>query len=168
MKKHNTRDKDEAYSLEIDELKKSYKPSQEALEYLEQLNLAYKGKKIKFYYTHPMLNYFSIDDPDCDQVPIYEVFCQSVELVDEESIKMPMIITKDKNYPLIDVVDIEIVENEIDRAKKNNEFDKDKVLELIKLFQFLAYNRTKSKYSEEIATYLFDKLFEIISCELYS
>ncbi|MCT7433508.1 MULTISPECIES: hypothetical protein [Aliarcobacter] len=62
----------------------------------------------------------------------------------------------------------EIVENEIDRAKKNNEFDKDKVLELIKLFQFLAYNRTKSKYSEEIATYLFDKLFEIISCELYS
>lgn len=118
MKKHNTRDKDEAYSLEIDELKKSYKPSQEALEYLEQLNLAYKGKKIKFYYTHPMLNYFSIDDPDCDQVPIYEVFCQSVELVDEESIKMPMIITKDKNYPLIDVVDIEIVENEIPTIKE--------------------------------------------------
>ncbi len=48
MKKHNTRDKDEAYSLEIDELKKSYKPSQEALEYLEQLNLAYKGKRSNF------------------------------------------------------------------------------------------------------------------------
>lgn len=31
---------------------------------------------------------------------------------------MPMIITKDKNYPLIDVVDIEIVENEIPTIKE--------------------------------------------------
>ncbi|MGE4382456.1 MAG: hypothetical protein AB7D41_04575 [Arcobacter sp.] len=61
----------------------------------------------------------------------------------------------------------EIVENEIARAEKNNAFDNDKVLEVIKLFQFLAYNRSKSKYSEEIATYLFDKLFEIISCDFY-
>lgn len=116
--KHNTKDPVEALDLEETELAKQWSPSQEALDFLKQLNEKYKGKTIKFYYTHPMLYYFSIDDPDCDQVPIYEVLCQSIELVDEKTRKIPMIITKEKNYTLLNVVDIEIIENETPTIKE--------------------------------------------------
>ncbi len=57
-----------------------------------------------------------------------------------------------------------IVENEINKIDKTNRLDDGKLIELIKLLQFVAYNRYKSQYSEEIATYVLDKLFEII-CE---
>lgn len=64
----------------------------------------------------------------------------------------------------IDVKTIKnIIETEIEKSKKNNVFDDDKLAEVIMLFQIIAYNRHKSEYSEEIATFLFDKLFEIIS-----
>ena len=43
----------------------------------------------------------------------------------------------------------------------------DKLTEVIKLLQFIAYNRHKSKYSEEIATYVLDKLFEIICLDFF-
>ena len=108
IKKHNTTDKNKAYNLEMDGLKKSFQPSQETLEYLEQLNVKYKGKTIKFYYTDPMLNYFSINDPDCNHIPIYEVLCEKIKFMKNE--KLPMILTKNKNYSLINVVDITIVE----------------------------------------------------------
>ena len=56
----------------------------------------------------------------------------------------------------------DIVEKEIEQAKKKSVFDDDKLTEVIKVFQLIAYNRDKSPHSEEIATYIFDKLFEII------
>lgn len=116
--KHKVYDANEAYKLEVKELEKNWQPSYEALNFLKELNEKYAGKKIKFYYTDPMLNHFSIDDPDCDHIPIYEVLCQSVELVDGETRKLPMIITKEKSYPLIDVVNIDIVENQIPTIKE--------------------------------------------------
>ena len=43
----------------------------------------------------------------------------------------------------------------------------DKLTDFIKLLQFVAYNRYKSKHSEEIATYVLDKLFEIICHDFF-
>ena len=115
MQKHNTTDKREAYKLELDQLKNNFQPSQEALEYLEQLNVKYKGKTIKFYYTDPMLKYFSIDDSDCDDIPIYEVLCEEIKFMENE--KLPMILTSNKNYSLINILSITINE-EYEIAKK--------------------------------------------------
>ena len=63
----------------------------------------------------------------------------------------------------IDVSTIKsIVETEIERAKENGQFDDDKLTDVIKLLQMVAYNCNISKDSEQITTYIFDKLFEII------
>lgn len=61
-----------------------------------------------------------------------------------------------------------IVENEINRVvTTNTTIDDDKLTDFIKLLQFVAYNRYKSKHSEEIATYVLDKLFEIICHDFF-
>ena len=60
-----------------------------------------------------------------------------------------------------------IVENEIKTVELMDRLYHDKLTEVIKLLQFIAYNRHKSKYSEEIATYVLDKLFEIICLDFF-
>lgn len=80
-------------------------PSGKAIAYIKELNDTYQGKKIKFYCGDPMLFYSNIDDSDCNHIPVYEALYESIELVDTETRKLPMIITKDKNS-LIDMVDI--------------------------------------------------------------
>lgn len=107
--KHHTGDPGQAIQLEIKEREKNWVPSDEAMAYIQTLNDTYQGKKIKFYYGDPMLFYSGIDDPDCNHIPVYEVLCESIELVDTETRKLPMIITKNKNYSLIDMVDITIL-----------------------------------------------------------
>jgi hypothetical protein len=58
-----------------------------------------------------------------------------------------------------------IVEYHIKQAKKNGSFDNDKLTEVLMVIQVIAYNRHKCQESEKLATYLFDKLFEIITKE---
>lgn len=50
---------------------------------------------------------------------------------------------------------------------KNAGFGKNQLTEVIMFLQYLAYNRHKSPHSEEIATYVFDKLFEIITHDFF-
>lgn len=111
-KKHNTDNPKEAFELEMKELEKSWEPSSEAIEYIKTLNGIYKGKKIKFYYSDPMLYHFSIDDPDCDHIPVYEEKCESIELIATKTRKLPMIVTKTKNYSIINIVNIKVVDDE--------------------------------------------------------
>jgi hypothetical protein len=62
----------------------------------------------------------------------------------------------------------DIVEAGIAKAQtKSGSFNDDSLTDLIKLFQYIVYNRNKSQYSEEIATYIFDKIFELISCDFW-
>lgn len=62
----------------------------------------------------------------------------------------------------LDINDIKyIYQKEFDFCKKEEEY-----LSLILMLQTLAYNRHNSKYSDEIATFIFDKLFEIMSNEI--
>ena len=107
--KHNTDNPRQAIALEIKEREKNWQPSEEALAYIKELNDNYKGKNIKFYYTDPRLSDFSIDDPDGNHMPVYEALCESIEVIDTETRKLPMIITKHKNYSLIDMKDITIL-----------------------------------------------------------
>lgn len=108
-KKHNTDNPREALKLEMKEIAKLWQPSKEALEYIELLNKTYSGKTIKFYYSDPMLYHCGIDDPDCDHIPVYEKMCQSIELIDSENGTIPMIITKDKNYSMKEIVEIKVI-----------------------------------------------------------
>jgi len=54
----------------------------------------------------------------------------------------------------------EIYERKLDVSTKSN--NQDTSTEVITLLQVLAYNRKKSKYNDEIADFVFDKLFERI------
>lgn len=57
-----------------------------------------------------------------------------------------------------------IYQKELNRAKKERNIED----EVIYFLQVLAYNRHKSKHSEQIATFVFDKLFELISNDVES
>ena len=62
----------------------------------------------------------------------------------------------------LDINDIKyIYQKQYDSCIKEDEY-----LSLILMLQTLAYNRHKSKYSDEIATFVFDKIFEIMSIDL--
>ena len=111
MKKYNVDNENEALDLEVKQLLKQWEPSSEAIEYIKELNNIYQGKTIKFYYSDPMLYYCTIDDPDCDHIPIYEEVCNSIELIHTDTRVLPMIVTKSKNYSLIDMIDIAIIKS---------------------------------------------------------
>ncbi len=69
----------------------------------------------------------------------------------------------DEIFSSLEISDIKyIYQEELDRVKKENELEE----EVIYMLQVLAYNRHKSKYSEEIATFVFDKLFEIMCIDM--
>jgi len=108
-KKHNIDNDQDAIMLEREELEKKWQPSEDAIAYIKDLNQTYQGKNIKFYYNDSMLKMFSIDDPDCSHIPVYEELCESIELIATETRKVPMIITKNKNYSLIGIVDLTIL-----------------------------------------------------------
>jgi len=58
----------------------------------------------------------------------------------------------------LDILTIKIIyQKTIDRAEKDDDY-----LDVVTLLQALAYNRYKSKYKDEIADFVFDKLFELI------
>ncbi|RLA84619.1 MAG: hypothetical protein DRG78_00950 [Epsilonproteobacteria bacterium] len=66
-------------------------------------------------------------------------------------------------FSSLEISDIKyIYQKELDRYKKEDGIEN----EIIYMLQVLAYNRHKSKYSEEIATFVLDKLFEMMSIEL--
>lgn len=66
-------------------------------------------------------------------------------------------LSKKEVFESLEMNDIKyIYEKEIDRLDKEDEIE----YEIIFLLQTLAYNRGKSKYSDEIATFVLDKLFE--------
>ena len=68
-------------------------------------------------------------------------------------------LSKEEVFSSLEITDIKyIYQKELDRLKK---FTGDEH-EVIHMLQVLAYNRHKSEYSEEIATFVFDKLFEVI------
>jgi hypothetical protein len=62
---------------------------------------------------------------------------------------------------IIESIDISIIkriyQNRLDEAIKSSDESK-----IIILLQALAYNRYKSKYKDEIADFVLDKLFELI------
>lgn len=71
-------------------------------------------------------------------------------------------LVNDEVLSYLDIDDIKyIYQKEVDFCKKEEEY-----LSLILMLQALAYNRHKSKYSDEIATFVFDKLFEIMSIDI--
>jgi len=111
MKKYGVNDINEALDLERKQLLKQWEPSVEAVAYIKELNDMYQGKTIKFYYSDPMLYYCTIDDVDCDHIPIYKEVCNSIELIHTDTRVLPMIVTKDKNYSLIDMIDIPIIKS---------------------------------------------------------
>jgi hypothetical protein len=59
----------------------------------------------------------------------------------------------------LDILTIKIIyQKTIDRAEKDDDY-----LDVLTLLQALAYNRDKSKYKDEIADFVFDKLFELVT-----
>ena len=59
-----------------------------------------------------MLYYLTIDHPDCDHITVYDELCESIKLIEINLRMVPMIITKEKNYSLFDMVDLWILDNE--------------------------------------------------------
>jgi len=110
--KYNVDDPILAEEMEIDALERDWKLSQEAFEYISLLNDYFSGKRIKFYYSDPMLYYLTIDHPDCDHITVYDELCESIKLIEINLRMVPMIITKEKNYSLFDMVDLWILDNE--------------------------------------------------------
>ena len=73
--------------------------------------------------------------------------------------KNELLINK-KFFSLLEMDDIKYIYNaELDKLNSKGDYED----EFIFILQTLAYNRDKSKYSDEIATYVFDKIFELIS-----
>lgn len=69
------------------------------------------------------------------------------------------------NQDVIKYLDIftikEIYQKTIDKVEKHEDN-----FEVLMLLQTLAYNRYKSKDKDELADFVFDKLFELFACEL--
>ena len=60
-----------------------------------------------------------------------------------------------------------IIQNNMDCAQTAGKYREDRISETIQFLQSVAYNRHKSQHSEEIATFVIDKLIEILCHDFY-